>query len=452
MKRDKEKRVYRQSPARILTLFFFTIITIGAFLLNTPFATVSGERIGLLNAYFTATSAVCVTGLIVVDTSAVFSLFGQIVVMLLIQCGGIGIMIFASIIYGFLRRKMSIANMLVMREALNQDNMATLTKTITNVVKLTFFIEGIGAVLLAIRFIPEFGLVKGTFYSVFHSVSAFCNAGFDLMDGNFTSITAYMADPLIVLTISGLIIGGGIGFAVTHEVLHRKHNRKLSLQARVVFGTTAFLLVAGTLGIYALERTNPLTLGDPNMSEGVRWLSAFFQSVTCRTAGFNTIDQAGMRTGSKLLSMGLMFVGASPASTGGGIKTTTFAIIVLACIALIKQQKEITFKYKRVSQETVMKAFVTATVSLGILCLCTFVIACAEPNVGLVDIMYESFSAVATVGITTGITSTLGNVSKIALILTMFAGRVGPITLTMAFAGEGKKKVIKNIEAGIMIG
>lgn len=448
----KLKRMTSMTPSQVLVTFFFLLITGGALLLTLPAATVTRGSIGFLNALFTSTSSVCVTGLVVVDTGTTFTLFGQIVIMLLIQFGGLGIMTAASVIYVFLRRKMSVANMLVMREALNQDSMSYLAQTVASIIKMTILIECIGALLLSFRFIPMFGAAKGMFFSVFHAVSAFCNAGFDL-NGNFSSITAFVGDPLVVLTISGLIVLGGTGFAVIHEITTFKKNKKLSLQARVVVGMTLFLIVMGTVGFLLLEIMNPQTLGNPDMPWGTKILAALFQSVTTRTAGFNTIDQAALTMPSKLLSMVLMFIGASPASTGGGIKTTTACIMMMTCFSIIKGNDDIQFKYRRVSIETAIKAFTTAVISLVLVLLCAGLIMVFEQGLTFDAVTFEAFSAFGTVGLSTGITAGLSSASRIILIATMFAGRVGPLTLTMALVGTRKKKhLTKNVESGIMIG
>lgn len=453
IKKDIRKK-NRLTPSQVLVIFFFLLITAGGLLLALPAATVEEGSLGLVNAFFTSTSAVCVTGLVVVDTGTTFTLFGKIVIMMLIQFGGLGIMTFASVIYVFLRRKMSVSNMLLMREALNQDSMSYLSNTVANIIKMTVIIECAGALLLSFRFIPMYGALKGGFFSIFHAVSAFCNAGFDINSGNFSSITEFVGDPLIVLTISGLIILGGTGFAVIHEIKTFKKNKKLSLQARVVVGMTLFLIVAGTVGFFAFEANNSKTIGDPNMSMGTKVLAALFQSVTTRTAGFNTIDQGAMTLPSKLLSMVLMFVGASPASTGGGIKTTTFCIMLMACASIIKGSGEnIQFKYRRISVVLAIKAFVICTISFMFVLLCSSMIMIFEQGLTFDAILFEAFSAFGTVGLSVGITPGLSVASRIILIITMFAGRVGPLTLTMALAGtRQKKRLVKNVEASMMIG
>jgi len=444
-------RIKKLSPPRIIALGFITLIFLGAFLLMLPVSLKEGQSINFIDALYTSTSAVCVTGLVVVDTSATYTYFGRTVIMLLIQCGGLGIMIFASVIYGFLRRKMSISNMLLMREALNQDSMSYLAGTISGIVKLAISIESIGAFILSFRYIPRYGILKGIYYSVFHSVSAFCNAGFDIAPGEFTSIVEYVSDPVVVITTAMLIVVGGTGFAVIHEVLNFKKNKKLSLHARVVLGSTIILIAIGTVSFVLLERNNPNTMAD--MPLGTQILSGFFQSVTTRTAGYNTIDQNGMTMASKLLSIILMFIGASPASTGGGIKTTTFCIMFMACYSVITGKDDVEFKYRRVSIALALKAFVITTIMLTMILISSTLVMIFEGNVPMDAVFYEVFSAAATVGLSLGITPTLSTASKLVLVFTMFAGRVGPLTLTMALAGtRDKKKLVRNIESSMMIG
>lgn len=451
-KKDIRRGVNRLTPSQVLVAFFFIIIMSGALLLMMPGATVNGE-LGFIDALFTATSAVCVTGLVVVDTGMTFTYLGKTVIIILIQLGGLGIMSYASIIYVFLKRKMSVSNMLVMRDALNQNGMSYLRGSISNMIKLTFFIEFLGAFLLSFRYIPMYGALKGAFFSVFHAISAFCNAGFDINAGYMTSITEFADDPLVVLTTAALIVLGGTGFVVLHEITHKKKNKNFSLQARVVVVMTIVLLLVGTVGFYLIEYTNPLTIGNPEMNHGTKIMSAFFQSVTLRTAGYNTIDQAALRMPSKLLSMVLMFIGASPASTGGGIKTTTFCILLMACYSTIAGHEDVEFKYRRVAKELALKAFVITSISFTFVIICSSVLMIFESNVAFEAILFEAFSAFGTVGVSLGITPELTTVSRIIIILTMFAGRVGPLTITTALAGtKDKKKLTKNVESTMMIG
>lgn len=427
------------TPAQVLTLFFFIIISLGAFFLNLPGASVTGKPIGLLNSFFTSTSAVCVTGLVVVDVGTQFTLFGKIVVMCLIQAGALGIMTMATVIYVFLRRKLSVHNMVIMKEALNQGSMGFLREAIKNVVKLTFGCELLGAALLSIRFIPLYGMKRGIFHSVFHAVSAFCNAGFDL-NGHFSSLTKFADDPLVVLTISGLIIMGGLGFAVIREILVKKPNRRFSLQTRIVISMTVILLAVGTILYYLIERNNPATLGDPNMGFGTKVMSAFFQSVTTRTAGFNTISQEGLRDASKVVSMALMFIGASPASTGGGIKTTTFCLLVLTAWTVVRGKDDINVRNRRIAWRQVLQAVTVAMIALTIVFFAGAVIKSLEPAQSFENVFFEVFSAFGTVGLSTGMTPSLSSASRVVLILTMFVGRVGPITFVMALAGTRDEK------------
>lgn len=440
------------TPAQVLALFFFSVITTGAILLSLPIATQSGQSIGIVNAFFTSTSSACVTGLIAVDTGTTFALFGKVVIIVLIQIGGLGIMIFATVIYGFTKRQLSVSNMLIMQEALNKGDMFSLKESITNTAKLTFICESIGAFLLSFRFIPMYGAVKGAGYSVFHAISAFCNAGFDL-NGNFNSLTGFANDPLVILTIAGLIITGGIGFAVIAELIHKQKNRRFTLHFKMALSMTAILLIVGTVVVFALEYSNPATLGNSDMSFGTKIMSAFFQSVTLRTAGFNSIDQGGLRTATKLIGCVIMFIGANPGSTGGGIKTTSFAIIILSVWALIRGNDEITVSNRRIKRRQVVNAVSIFIMGLMIVVCVTMLITIFEDGLILEDVLYEVFSAFGTVGITAGITTTLSNASKIVLMMTMFSGRLGPMTLAMAFAGtRSRKKPYRSVEEEVMIG
>ncbi|MBN2898114.1 MAG: Trk family potassium uptake protein, partial [Clostridia bacterium] len=313
-------------PGQVLGLGFALIILIGALLLALPIASRDGHSIGLVNALFTATSAVCVTGLVVVDTGTYWTMFGKGIILLLIQIGGLGFMTMATAGAFIMGRRIGLRNRLIMQEALNQMSLSGVVRLTKYVIMTTFAIEGVGALLLSFRFIPEFGLRRGIVFSLFHSISAFCNAGFDIM-GNYTSLTAFVSDPWVNIVIMGLILIGGIGFSVIIDVARNKRYRKLSVHSKLVLVTSGILLLIGFVLFLAIEWNNPATLGELSLSGKV--LGAAFQSVTPRTAGFNTIPIDQLETPSKLITMVLMFVGGSPGSTAGGIKTTTLGIIVL---------------------------------------------------------------------------------------------------------------------------
>lgn len=441
-------------PERVMAAGFLAAILIGTLLLALPCAAASGQSIGLGNSLFTATSAVCVTGLVAVDTGTAFSLFGQIVLILLIQLGGLGFMAFATLIMTALGRRITLRSRMLMRESMN-------TATLSGLVKLTgwyglmaLLIETLGAAVLCIRFIPEYGAARGIYYSIWHAVSAFCNAGFDLF-GNFGSLTGFAEDPLVLLTVSALIILGGTGFAVMLEVIGQKGRwRVLSLHARLALTVSAILLAAGTVFIAAAEWNNTATLGAVQ-GAGNRLANAFFQSVTMRTAGFNSVDLAAMGDGTKLLCTLLMFIGASPASTGGGVKTTTFAVLLLAVAAEIRGSADVTLWKKRLPDGLVRRALTIVVITLAILFAGTLMITLAEAGrYPLADILFEAASAIATTGVSSIGSPNLTWFSRSVLIPMMFFGRIGPLTMALALsnraaAGKGR---IRYPEDSITIG
>ncbi|NLG83663.1 MAG: Trk family potassium uptake protein, partial [Firmicutes bacterium] len=324
-------------PPQILVLGFAATIFTGAVLLSLPIASNSGQSLRFLDALFTATSAVCVTGLVVVDTATQYNRFGQLVVLSLIQIGGLGFMTMSTLIAFLLGKRITLRERLVMQEALNQFSPAGLVRLTRNILLTTLIVEGAGATLLAARFAFDYPLGRSIYMGVFHAVSAFCNAGFDVMGrltGPFSSFTSYVGDPVVSLTICGLIVTGGIGFPVIQELYRYPRTRRLSLHAKLVLKITAALIIIGVTAIFLFEYSNPATMG--RLSWGGKILGAIFQSITPRTAGFNTLDIGAMRLGTLFLLIMLMFIGASPSSTGGGIKTTTFGVLLATIIATIR--------------------------------------------------------------------------------------------------------------------
>ena len=447
-----------ERPERLLAAGFLLLILIGAVLLSLPFASQDGESIGWFSALFTSTSAVCVTGLVAVDTGTSFSLFGQIVLLLLIQVGGLGFMIFATRMMVLLGHRITLRERKLLQESLNASSLSGLITLSRTYGLLALGIELLGAVLLSFRFVPALGWAKGLWYAVFHSVSAFCNAGFDLL-GGFQSLTAYQRDPLVLLTVSLMIILGGLGFSViieTAQYLRDGRGEKgltLSLHARIVLVMTGGLLLLGTLFYLGAEWSNPGTLGEGGFFE--KLLNAFFQSVTMRTAGFNSVDLGAMRDGSKLLSCLLMLVGASPASTGGGLKTTTVAAVALLVLSVVRSEEDVNLSGRRLARELTHRALAVMTISLSMLALGTLLITLFEDGrFALADILMETSSAAATVGVSSLGTPKLTTASRVVLLPMMFLGRVGPLTLAMALSKkqDNIKKRIKYPEENIMIG
>ncbi len=442
-----------QHAESILALGFLAVILLGTVLLALPIAAKNGQSIGLFDSLFTSTSAVCVTGLVVVDTGTTFSLFGQIVLIVLIQVGGLGFMVFATMLMVMLGRKISIRGRMLIRESMNASSLSDLGSLTRLYLLLSLAIELIGTITLCFRFVPLYGWKHGTWMALFHSVSAFCNAGFDLF-GNYASLTAFSGDPLVLLTVASLIILGGLGFSVILETARNRQGfRNLSLHTRIVLMTTLVLLLAGTVFYWIVERTNAETLA--GCSEGEKILNAFFQSVTMRTAGFNSFDLSGFRDGSKLFSSLLMIIGASPASTGGGIKTTTIATLTLLMLSVVRGESEVNVARRRLSDDISRRALTVSVLFLTTLLTGTLIISLIENGrFPLEDILFEASSAMGTVGVSAIGTPNLSSASRAILLPMMFLGRVGPLTLAVAVAKRqgGLRTASKYPEERIMIG
>ncbi len=424
---------WKLRPAQVFAIGFALIIGIGAILLNLPIMTVSGERVGMINALFTATSAVCVTGLVVVDTGTYWNMAGQIVILLLIQIGGLGFMTMASLIAMIIGKRISLQGRLMMQESLNSYNISGVVRLTKYVVMLTFFIEAIGAALLSIRFIPQFGTGRGIYLSIFHAVSAFCNAGFDLM-GNFTSLTSFVEDPLVNFTVMALIISGGLGFAVILDLLNFRTYKRWTLNTKVVLTTTGILLAFGFVTTVLLEWANPDTLG--NLSFGGKILASLFNSVTPRTAGFNTLPMDLLRPATLVIVISLMFIGGSPASTAGGIKTTTIALVFLHIYCITQGKKDTEVFRRRIQREALDRALAILGIGISIIVLILVLLSITEPNAQFMEIMFEAFSAFGTVGLSIGLTGKLSLFGKIIIAFAMFFGRLGGLTIVFALANR----------------
>lgn len=440
-----------RSPESLLALGFLAVILVGTALLELPVATRSGKSIGFFDSLFTATSAVCVTGLVAVDTGTTFAPFGQVVLLALIQIGGLGFMVFATMIMVMLGRKISIKGRILIRESMNGASLSGLSWVTWLYLLLAVGIELMGAALLAIRFIPMFGAKRGAWMAAFHSVSAFCNAGFDLF-GGFSSLTMFARDPLVLLTIAGLIVLGGLGFSVILEALRNRQGFKgLSLHARIVLMLTPVLLLVGA-GFYLLVERRGTLMG---FGAGDKVLNAFFQSVTMRTAGFNSIDLSKFTDGSKLFSSILMMIGASPASTGGGMKTTTVAVFALLMISVVKGEGEVNIARRRLSNDVARRALAVVALFLTVLIGGTLAISLIENGrFSLADVLFEASSAMGTVGVSAIGTPNLHPASRLVLIPMMFLGRIGPLTLAVAVGRRQghNRRIAKYPEEKIMIG
>ncbi|MBU3182680.1 TrkH family potassium uptake protein [Clostridium psychrophilum] len=450
IKNLKKKNKY--TPVQILALGFAIVILIGAILLSLPIASQSGKITPFIDCIFTSTSAVCVTGLVTLDTGTYWTYFGKTVIMLLIETGGLGFMSVGTLVFFFLGKRISLKERLVMREAMNVNSLQGLVKMVKYVLIFTFSVEGIGAVLFATQFIPQFGIAKGIYYSVFHSVSAFCNAGFDLM-GNFKSLTAYANNSVVILTVSALIVIGGLGFFVWVEIYNCSEFKKLSLHSTIVIYSTIILIVGGAILMYIFEMNNPTTMR--GMSVKGKILSSIFASVSPRTAGFNSIPLDKMTTAGNFLTIILMFIGGSPGSTAGGIKTATVVVLFMTVMSVVHGREDTEIFKKRIKKELVYKALVITVLGLMIVIVVTMVLSITEPsNIPFEYFLYEATSAFATVGLTLGLTTKLTFVGKIIITLTMYAGRVGPLTIILALARnkKGKSGTIRYPEDKILIG
>ena len=443
--RGKNNKILSLAPTRIIVLSFAAIILIGTLLLSLPAASRNGRSIGLLNALFTATSATCVTGLVVVDTYKHWSLLGQIVIMILIQTGGLGIVTLASFFSVLLGRKVGLKGMLLAQESLNHFSFEGILNLIKKVVVVAFSLELAGAILLSVRFVPLLG-PKGFYIAAFHSVSAFCNAGFDLMSisgkGEFISFTGFNNDPLVLYTLAALVVTGGLGFMVWNDLYEWKKNKALLLHTKVVFAMTAFLILFGMLFIFAFECDNPETMGNLNLSGKIN--ASVFHAVVPRTAGFSSLPVSNMKEISKVATIILMFIGAAPGSTAGGIKVTTFGVILFAIFSIIKGSENTIIFKRRVPGYTVLKALsIAGLAAMWIVTVATIVLAIEGKP--FLDVLYEVSSAFGTVGLTTGITPSLHSLSKLLIILTMFLGRIGPFTFAIALtlkSGKARQDVV----------
>ena len=444
------KWMYRISPTRIIALSFILVILTGTVLLCLPVSSRMGQWTSPLDALFTSTSATCVTGLIIADTYTNWSLFGQLVILVMIQIGGIGLMTVISMVFIFLKKKLRMQERKVLMQAAGNLQVGGMVKLIQRILIGTAVIETAGALLLSIRFIPRMGLGTGIYFAIFHSISAFCNAGFDLMGKYeaFSSFTAWQDDWLVNLTLAALIILGGIGFLVWEDILKNKLNfRCYSLHSKLILIVTALLLVIGTIGFFFFESEYSMK----DSGTGSRILQSFFASTTMRTAGFNTIDYSQMSPSSVLLSDTLMMIGGSPGSTAGGIKTTTIAVIFVAMAFMSRGNSDSTIFKKRLGKDLVKQAAVIVVVYLTYVLVGAMLI-CHIEGLDLSTTLFEVISGACTVGVTMGITPALGTASHILLILLMFSGRIGGFSLMLVFGELDKKPPLKRPKEKILIG
>lgn len=421
------------NPPQILALLFLVLVLAGALLLKLPIASEKG--VSWIDAFFTAVSAATVTGLVTVDPGSTFTLFGEIVILFLIQVGGLGIMSFAVLVVLMLGKRIGIKQRLIMQEALNQPSIGGVIRLVRNLLVFSLSIEAVAVILLSFRWVPDLGWGKGIYYSIFHTVAAYNNAGFGLWPDN---LVRYVGDPTVNLVITLLIITGGIGFTVLVDLWYSKKWKELSLHSRIMIWSTLFVNVVSILVFYAFEYNNPHTLGHLSLGEKI-W-AAYFQGISPRTAGFNTIDIAGMRQDSLLFMIMLMFIGAGSASTGGGIKLTTFIVIIFAVLTFLRGKNEVTVLKRTIRTGIILRALAIATISMLLVFTGVMLLAMTE-KAPFLTILFEVVSAFGTVGLSMGLTFKLTLIGKIIIICVMFLGKIGPLTLAFSIARPDKSNI-----------
>lgn len=458
---DRKGRFYRKlfmkrsrqlSATRVIAMVFAGIILLGALLLSLPAASRSGESCGFLDALFTATSATCVTGLTRFDTWTQFNGFGQVVIICLIQVGGLGFMSIATMVVFLLRRKVGLKQRMVMAQALSVSDMDGVVRLQKWVLVGSFSIEAAGALILTLRFLPEYGFGRALKWGLFHSVSAFCNAGFDIFGevSSSGSLVMFQSDPMVLLTLSALVIIGGLGFLVWQDMVLTRRFRKMTVYTRMVLLATVTLLLVGTTVVAVTEWNNPNTLGP--MSVGEKLLNSFFQSVTLRTAGFFSFDQAAMTDGTKAMCALLMLVGGGSGSTAGGIKLVTVMVLLLFLIARARGKSSVTVFKRTIPSSQVLDAM-TITGIVAVLAVVGAIFISLTSPVNFINSLYESASAIATVGITAGATGSLSVAAQIMIIIFMYFGRVGILTISLGFLmGNQAQERFRYAETNLLIG
>ncbi len=448
--RPRAGRKFYLSQTQYIAFSFLVLIAAGTFLLMLPCSSRDGVSVNFLDALFTSTSASCVTGLVVRDTWTQWTLFGQLVILALIQIGGLGFVTIGVFISILLRQRIGLRQRSLMQESSSALRISGVVRLAKKIIKGTIFFEGAGALLLAARFIPQYGFWRGLYYGVFHSISAFCNAGFDLMghQGPYNSLVPYYDDWLVNLVVISLIVIGGIGFIVWDDLSRNKlHVRKYLLQTKIVLVTTAVLIFGGAALFLLLERNNLFA----DMSVGGKIWSALFSSVTARTAGFNTVDSAAMTDGSKLVMLILMFIGGSPGSTAGGVKTTSVIVLLLYVRASVSRTYSVNVFDRRLEESAVERAAAVTTINAALALGTAILILLIQPF-AMGDILFETFSAISTVGISTGITRDLLPLSRVLIIFLMYCGRLGSMSFALAFTQQKRVVPVQNPVEKINIG
>lgn len=447
---NNKKPKAKKSTTRLIAFGFAMIILIGSLLLTLPFANKSGQG-NFLNALFTATSATCVTGLVVADTYQNWTTFGQLVILCMIQVGGLGFMTIGAYISVLLKKRIGLQEREQLQESVNALEIAGVVRLVKKIVQGALCIEFLGAILLALRFVPRFGTIKGIYFSLFHAVSAFCNGGFDLMgtDEAYSSLVAFEGDVLVNLVIVTLIIVGGIGFIVWDDVARNKwHFRRYLLHSKIVITVTFLLTVLGTILFLITEKDAAFA----GMNPLERFLGALFSSVTPRTAGFNSVDTAALSNSGKLLTMVMMFIGGSPGSTAGGVKTTSMVVLLFYAVAMILNKEDINLFGRRLTDEVVKKANAVVVINATLTIIATVIIMALQPLLNFEDVLFEVLSAIGTAGMTVGITRDLNIISRVIIIVLMYCGRLGSLSFALVFVQKNTSASVRQPQEKIIVG
>ncbi|SFE21998.1 trk system potassium uptake protein TrkH [Paenibacillus catalpae] len=443
---SKSKKI---SAPRIIILGFAILIVFGMILLALPVSSASGKSIGWIDALFIATSAVCVTGLSVVDVPSTFTTFGELVILVLIQIGGLGFMVFGVLFAIVIGKKIGLRERLLIQQSINSYSPQGVVRLALNIFLIALIIESLAALVLALRWSGEYGTARAMYYGVFHAISAFNNAGFSLWSD---SLMRYVGDPTVNIVITLLFIFGGLGFTVVLDFLKKRNWKDLSLHSKIVLTTNAILIGSGTVLILSMELLNPETFGLLTWPQ--RLWASYFQGVVTRTAGFNSIDTAAMLPTSQLLMIILMFIGGSSGSTAGGIKTNTFAVLIMTVYAIVRGREDVEIYKRRLATDFILRALAVIIISLGVVLICAILLTITErhTNHNFMDILFEATSAFGTVGMTLGLTGKLTTAGKLVIIATMFIGRLGPLTLAYAMTRSSKKQYFRYPKEKLMIG
>ncbi|WP_308634400.1 TrkH family potassium uptake protein [Paenibacillus silvisoli] len=446
---DAHKQSKKISAPRIIILGFAVLIVVGMILLALPVSSVSGNSIGWIDALFISTSAVCVTGLSVVDVPSTFTTFGELVILVLVQIGGLGFMVFGVLFAIVIGKKIGLRERLLIQQSINSNSTQGVVRLAINIFLIALIIESMAAFVLALRWSGEYGTARAIYYGIFHAISAFNNAGFSLWSD---SLMQYVGDPTVNIVITLLFIFGGLGFTVILDILKKRNWKDLSLHSKIVLTTNAVLITAGTFLILCMELLNPETFGPLAWQE--RLWASYFQGVVTRTAGFNSIDLTAMLPTSQLLMIILMFIGGSSGSTAGGIKTNTFAVLIMTVYAIIRGREDVEIYKRRLATDFILRALAVIIISLGVVLVCAIILTITERHTDhdFMDILFEATSAFGTVGMTLGLTGKLTFAGKLVIIATMFIGRLGPLTMAYAMTRSSKKQYYRYPEEKLMIG